>query len=294
MRSNTIAACFVLCASAVPGQVPATPDFDRALASSALVVIGRVVGNQVQIDEQLTGAPAGRRVALVDTSRLALHVRRPKAGMPTLMFLHRAAGGFLLAQYPGVQRRIGKTNATVLRSLVRLLDQVRRRPSKADGPSLIAWASRNAEPHPDLAAACLLALARRPDQALLLPSASRTVLLAMLRDPTCDARLRDGAARILTGSGDPAIAPTLLGLLGSGHAAGLGALAGRLLVAQKGTGAVPRLARVFDYAAPGAHAEIIRAIAATQTQAAERWLQEARRLGATRAVQQALGFVARR
>ncbi len=252
------------------------PAFDLAMQAD-LVVVAAVIRQpklrpHFRIIETLGGTPPSALLPIANTSRLGLHYHAAKSSRPHLMFLHRVHDGWMVTQHPGVQRPWTDANAGPLRDLLSRLRALRQPGAATTLSALVRYARDAAGAHADLAAAALLALSRRPDLALRADVATRSELSTILNDERLDLRMRDHAARCLTGSREPGFASTLLAMLARGRAKGLGDTFGALLQHLRGADALAQLKSLMHRGWPGAHTEIVRAAAATHTKEARTWL----------------------
>lgn len=252
-----------------------TPDFDLALEASDLVVVGRIRdARTIEVREILHGVRPAGTLRLADTSRLGLHYHAPAGGAQHLLFLHRALSGWIVTQSPGLTPAWTPSNAVALRRLIGLLRALQGRRAEAlqAVPGHVAFAASQSASHPELAAAALRAVARRPDLASGLERGSRALLNSLLADTRTAVAVRDHAARCLAGAGDSKLPMQLVGLLTAGKAAELGPVFGRLLHQQLGERCLPLLRGALLRSAGGAHAEILQAAWETRQLPAQQWV----------------------
>jgi len=200
-------------------------------------------------------------------------VRLPDSGQ-YLVFVCRSATGWAPVQLFGVQRPWTTESAAALTELLGRLALLAGGKSAAAADGLVDFAKRQAKFTSDLAAAALLAVARRPDVAPRMQPTSRATVSALLEDVRHPAALRATSAQVLAAAGDAGLSKTLVDLLARGRAEGLGPLMGRLLRQCRGAGSIADLRAAVARAGDGHKLEVLRAVQATGLIAGERYLDE--------------------
>ena len=286
-------------AAALPGQQKARRvvplDFDLALERADIVCVGRAVRERDRTktllvsevlhraqkrgtragDATIDRVTAGSRLAIDDLQRFGVHVRLPVDGRSYLVFAQWTGRRWTVQQQAGSLNVWRPRHAEAVRSLTRLSAELiesrrsgasKKQRAEAALDLLINFAQQHRN-SASIAAAALRVIARQTAGRVDIKHVAQ--LRSLLRDSALGLRVRDGAARCLAAS-DPGLSAELKSLLAAARSPGLGRLFGRLIMSNEGEASVDRLTALLPTAAPGAHSEIIMAIAACGPQGKQR------------------------